>query len=175
MQILHNSLHCSQFVPQCVSGSAWKAVVIQVTFDLLIFYLEHRISIRGFHANLHHWLRGFQRLESPMEPGFHKDTLRPPHIKYIIHHIGTTLPSELNAHSVWEMQPTPSSHLSPPALHRGRPWWLRFKALVIIQKVIPIFALKRTHSPVCWNYFLCHRLGFVNCSCQVDALEACVS
>lgn len=70
MQILHNSLHCSQSVPQCVSGSAWKAIVVQVTFDLLIFDLEHRIAIHGFHANLYHRLRGFQRWESPMEPGF---------------------------------------------------------------------------------------------------------
>ena len=67
MQTLHNSLHCSQCVLQCVSGSAWKAIVVQVTFDLLIFNLEHRISIHGFHANLHHRLRGFQRWESPME------------------------------------------------------------------------------------------------------------
>lgn len=58
MQILHNSLHCSQSVLQCVSGSAWKAIVVQVTFNLLIFDLEHRIPIHGFHANLHHRLRG---------------------------------------------------------------------------------------------------------------------
>lgn len=46
--MLHNSLHCSQCVLQCASGSAWKAIVVQVTFDLLIFDLECRISITAF-------------------------------------------------------------------------------------------------------------------------------
>lgn len=46
--MLHNSLHCSQCVLQCVSGSAWKAILVQVTFDFLIFDLEHRISIMAF-------------------------------------------------------------------------------------------------------------------------------
>lgn len=48
MQMLHNSLHCSQCVLQCASGSAWKAIVVQVTSDLLIFDLERRISITAF-------------------------------------------------------------------------------------------------------------------------------
>lgn len=52
-----------------------------------------------------------------MEPGFQKDALRPPHIKYITHHIRATFPSSVNAHSIWEMHPLPSHpqpHLSPP-------------------------------------------------------------
>lgn len=54
-----------------------------------------------------------------MEPGFQKDALRPPHIKYITHHIRATFPSSVNAHSIWEMHPptlpppTPFESTSP--------------------------------------------------------------
>lgn len=127
MQMLHNSLHCSQCVLQCASGSAWKAVVVQVTFDLLIFDLEHRISIMAFMQififNL--WV---SKDESYLWSQDVRDTLKPLHIQYRIYYISTTFSFGINAHNTSPLTTTP---LEPTCPCTGTPSWLSFKALVI--------------------------------------------
>lgn len=92
MQMSHNSLHCSQCVLQCASGSAWKEIVVQVTFDLLIFDLEHRVTIMAFMPififNL--WV---SKDESYLWNQDVRDTLRPLHIQCTIYYISTTFSS----------------------------------------------------------------------------------
>lgn len=74
--------------------------------------------------NLHHWPKGFQTGESPMEPEFQKDTLGPPHSGHITRPIGATFLSELNAHTLPSSlgdAPHPPQPLGPrtPWAHRS--------------------------------------------------------